>query len=107
IGGYLLFLAVTAQNSYASRVVEIQEGQRLIDTGLYGIVRHPMYLAAAIMYLATPIALGSLIALVPMLSFPFLLGYRIVNEEKLLVAGLPGYEDYRKRVRYRLIPFIW
>jgi protein-S-isoprenylcysteine O-methyltransferase Ste14 len=107
IGGYIMFIAVMLQNRYASRVIEIQEEQKLIDTGLYTVVRHPMYLAATILYLSSSIVLGSYYSLIPMAFIPFLLGYRIINEEKVLKAGLPGYSDYMKKVRYRMIPFIW
>jgi protein-S-isoprenylcysteine O-methyltransferase Ste14 len=105
--GYILFVFVMKQNSYASRVIEIQDKQKLIDTGLYSIVRHPMYMSASIIYIASPIVLGSYYGLIPILFLPVLLGYRIKNEEKVLMAGLEGYEEYTKHVKYRLIPFIW
>jgi protein-S-isoprenylcysteine O-methyltransferase Ste14 len=95
------------QNTYASRVVEIQENQKLIDTGLYAIVRHPMYLAAIILYAFSPLVLGSYIALIPMLLIPVLIIIRIKNEEKVLSKGLEGYNEYMKKVKYRVIPFIW
>lgn len=107
ICGYLMFIAVMLQNRYASRVIEIQNEQKLIDTGLYSLVRHPMYLAATILYTASALVLGSYYALIPMLILPFLLAFRIINEEKVLIDGLPGYTEYMTRVRYRLIPFIW
>jgi protein-S-isoprenylcysteine O-methyltransferase Ste14 len=107
IGGYLLFIIVMAQNTFASRVIEIQQNQRLIDTGLYSVVRHPMYMAAIIMYAATPLVLGSYYALIPTIFLPALLVYRIRNEEEVLCAGLEGYTGYVERVRYRLIPFVW
>lgn len=107
LSGYALFVAVMIQNSYASRVVEVQAGQKIIDTGVYKLVRHPMYLAATILFLASPIVLGSYFALIPMLIYPVMLTVRINNEEKVLIAGLPGYKDYMKKVKYRLIPFIW
>jgi protein-S-isoprenylcysteine O-methyltransferase Ste14 len=106
-GSYFAFVMVMKQNSYASRVIEIQEGQRLIDTGLYAIVRHPMYLAATVMYGAIPLVLGSWYALIPIVFLPFLLAMRILNEEKVLRKSLPGYEEYIKKVKYRLIPFVW
>jgi protein-S-isoprenylcysteine O-methyltransferase Ste14 len=105
--GYTMFVAVMRQNSYASRVIEIQEGQKLIDSGMYSVVRHPLYLAATLLYAASPLILGSWFALIPMAALPVLLGYRIVNEEKVLRAGLAGYEEYMERVRYRLVPFLW
>jgi len=105
--GYVMFIFVMLQNRYASRVVEIQNEQKLIDNGLYSIVRHPMYLSATILYIPSSIVLGSYFALIPMLLLPFLLAFRIKNEEKVLLSGLSGYEEYMKKVRYRLIPFIW
>jgi protein-S-isoprenylcysteine O-methyltransferase Ste14 len=107
LAGYGMFIGVILQNRYASRVIEIQKEQKLIDNGLYAIVRHPMYLAATVLYLSSPIILGSYYAVIPMLSLPFLLAYRILNEEKVLMAGLPGYREYTERVKFRLIPFIW
>ncbi len=107
IAGYAGFIVVMLQNRYASRVVEIQENQKVIDTGLYSIVRHPMYLSATILYLASALVLGSFYALIPMLFFPFLLAFRILNEEELLKNELPGYKEYMLKVKFRLIPFIW
>jgi protein-S-isoprenylcysteine O-methyltransferase Ste14 len=107
IAGYVMFIVVMFQNRYASRVIEIQNEQKLIDTGLYSVVRHPMYLAATILYLASSLVLGSYYALIPMSLLPFLLAFRIINEEKVLLAGLPGYEEYTRKVKYRLIPYIW
>jgi len=107
IFGYVMFIIVMLQNRYASRVIEIQDKQKLIDTGLYRVVRHPMYLAAIILYMASTIVLGSYYTLIPMMLLPFLLRYRIKNEEKVLMEGLPGYNEYMKKVKYRLIPFIW
>lgn len=94
-------------NHYASRVVEIQEGQRLADTGVYGVVRHPMYLGAMLIYLGSPLVLGSLAGLPFALAFPFLLAMRIRNEEAMLCRDLEGYAGYRERVRWKLVPFIW
>lgn len=105
--GYGLFVAVLVQNSYASRVVEIQEEQKLIDTGLYSVVRHPMYLASTILFLATPLVLGSYYSLIPMLFYPVMLAFRIKNEERVLKTGLKGYEEYARKVRYRMIPYVW
>lgn len=107
LGGYLMFIVVMNQNRYASRVVELQEGQKLVDTGLYAVVRHPMYLAMIVLYLSASLVLGSYWALLPMAVFLSTLVIRIRNEEKVLLSGLPGYADYVKRVRYRLIPFVW
>ena len=105
--GYALYAEVLRENVYLSRVVEVQEGQRVIDTGLYGIVRHPMYFAVTLLYLAIPLVLGSWYALLVMSPCIFLLAARIKNEEKVLHQGLAGYTDYTKRVRYRMIPWIW
>ena len=105
--GYILFVIVMIQNSYASRIVEVQENQKIIDTGLYSIVRHPMYLAASMVFVSSPVVLGSYISLIPMILFPIMLGLRIINEEKVLKEGLKGYEEYRKRVKYKMVPFVW
>ncbi len=107
LAGYIMFIVVMLQNRYASRIIEIQNEQKLIDTGLYSVVRHPMYLAATILYMASSLVLGSYYALIPMSVLPFLLAFRIINEEKILLTGLPGYEEYTRRVKYRMIPFIW
>lgn len=105
--GYILFIVVMRQNSYASRVIEIQHGQRLIDTGLYSMVRHPMYMAATILFGFVPLVLGSFFGLIPMVFLPLLLIIRIRNEEKVLREGLPGYKEYMQKVRFRMIPHIW
>ncbi len=105
--GYILFFIVMSQNSYASRVVEIQEKQKVIDTGLYGIVRHPMYSAAILMFMFMPLVLGSFYALIPLLIFPFQMSTRMKNEEEILEKGLEGYIEYKKKVRYKIIPFLW
>lgn len=105
--GYILFYMVMRQNSYASRVVEIQEKQKVIDTGLYGIVRHPMYFAAILMFMFMPLVLGSFYALIPLLIFPFQMSTRMKNEEEILEKGLEGYIRYKEKVRYKIIPFVW
>ena len=105
--GYGLYAEVLRENVYLSRVVEVQDGQRVIDTGLYGIVRHPMYFAVTLLYLAIPLVLGSWWALLVMSPCVLLLALRIKNEEKVLHQGLPGYTDYTERVRYRMIPWVW
>jgi protein-S-isoprenylcysteine O-methyltransferase Ste14 len=105
--GYIMFFAVIRQNSYASRVVEVQERQKVIDTGLYGIVRHPMYSAAILIFMFMPLLLGSFYALLPLLVFPFQMSNRIKNEEEILEKGLEGYYEYKKKVRYKIIPLIW
>jgi protein-S-isoprenylcysteine O-methyltransferase Ste14 len=105
--GYLLFTVVLRQNSYASRVIEIQENQKLIDTGLYSLVRHPLYLSSILIDISIPLILGSFYALIPMLLVCAELLVRIKNEEEVLKKGLAGYGAYIKKVKYRLIPFIW
>lgn len=105
--GYALYAEVLRENVYLSRVVEVQEGQRVIDTGLYSIVRHPMYFAVTLLYLAIPLVLGSWWALLVMSPCVLLLALRIKNEEQVLHQGLPGYTNYTKRVRYRMIPWVW
>ena len=105
--GYILFIKTMIHNEYASRVIEIQKGQRLIDTGTYAIVRHPMYAAGILMYMFIPIALGSYWAMIPQLLIPAMLIFRLLDEEKALIAGLKGYKRYMKRVKYRLLPGIW
>ena len=105
--GYALYAEVLRENVYLSRVVEVQEDQRVIDTGLYSIVRHPMYFAVALLYLAIPLVLGSWWALLVMSPCILLLAARIKNEEQVLHQGLNGYTDYTKRVRYRMIPWVW
>ena len=105
--GYALYGAVILQNAYASRVVTVESGQRVIDTGLYAIIRHPMYLACLLLFLAMPLALGSYVSAVLMLAFPVVLVRRIKNEEAVLLAELDGYAAYMKKTKYRLIPFVW
>lgn len=105
--GYLLIFFVFKQNSYASRIVEVEKDQKIITTGLYGLVRHPMYIGVIIMYVPTPIALGSYYGLIPMAAIPLAIIFRIINEEKVLCNDLPGYKDYRQKTKYRLIPYIW
>ncbi len=104
---YGLYAEVMRENAYLSRTVEVQQGQKVIDTGLYGIVRHPMYFATTALFLSMPLVLGSLAAFVVFLPFPFLLVKRIRNEEAVLEAGLPGYKAYQQKVKYRMLPFIW
>ena len=105
--GYGMFAEVMRENAYLSRTVEVQEGQVVVDTGLYGIVRHPMYTATVVMFLAMPLVLGSAVSFAVFLVYPFLLVQRIRNEEQVLEDGLVGYMEYKQKVKYRLIPFIW
>ena len=107
LGSYGLYAEVLRENAYLSRTVEVQEGQTVIDTGLYGIVRHPMYTATILMSLAIPLVLGSWISFLPMLLYPAIIIRRIRGEEAVLEAGLPGYTAYKAKVRWRLIPYIW
>ena len=104
---YALYVEVLRENAYLSRTVEIQENQKVIDTGLYGIVRHPLYSVTLLLFLSIPLVLGSLISLVVFLFYPFLIVKRIRNEEQVLEAGLEGYTEYKTRVKYRIIPFVW
>ena len=104
---YVLYAEVLRENAYLSRTIEVQEGQKVVDTGLYGIVRHPMYMTTLILFLAMPLVLGSVISFAVMLFYIPLIAKRIRNEEEVLEKGLAGYTEYRKKVRYRLIPFIW
>ena len=105
--GYAMYAEVMRENAYLSRTVEVQEGQTVIRTGLYGVVRHPMYLATLLMFLPLPLILGSFWGLIAFAAYPVILVIRIFNEERLLVAELAGYAEYRTQVRYRLIPFVW
>lgn len=105
--GYCMFAEVLRENAYLSRTIEVQENQKVIDTGLYGVVRHPMYTATVLMFLSMPVILGSGAAFVIFLVYPPLIAARIKNEESVLEAGLDGYREYKQRVKYRLIPFIW
>lgn len=104
---YLLYAEVLRENTYLSRTVEVQENQKVIDTGLYGIVRHPMYSATLLLFLSMPLVLGSVVSFVIFLAYPVIIVKRIRNEENVLEAELEGYAEYKKKVRYRLIPFIW
>ncbi len=104
---YLLYAEVLRENTYLSRTIEVQEGQKVVDTGLYGLVRHPMYSATLIMFYMVPLILGSVISFVVFLPYLFIIAKRIRNEEKVLLEGLEGYGEYMKKVKYRLIPYIW
>ena len=104
---YVLYAEVLRENTYLSRTIRVEEGQQVIDTGLYGIVRHPMYSATLLLFLSIPLVLGSLYALPVFLAYPFIIAARIKSEETLLEKELAGYGDYMKKVKYRLIPLIW
>lgn len=105
--GYLIFIWVMNVNSYLSRIVEVDAGQKVVSTGPYGIVRHPMYFGISLLYIASPLALGSYWAILPALLIIPLLAARIRNEEMVLLRDLPGYAEYRQNVKYRLLPGIW
>ncbi len=107
LAGYGMFAEVMRENAYLSRTVEVQEGQKVVSTGLYGVVRHPMYLATLLMFLPMPLILQSLWGLIPFAIYPVIIVTRIINEEKVLTECLEGYAEYKKRVKYRLIPLIW
>ena len=104
---YILYAEVLRENTYLSRTIEVQQGQKVIDTGLYGIVRHPMYSATLLLFLSMPIVLGSLWAFLIFLAYPFIIAARLKDEEIFLEEELEGYREYKKKVKYRLIPFIW
>ena len=105
-GAFVFLSIIMKENSFATRIVEIQEEQKIIDAGTYSIVRHPMYLAFTVIFLISPLVLGSLVALIPALCFPYLIAFRIHGEEEVR-KRFRGYDDYVKKVKYRLIPFIW
>ena len=107
IASYVMYAEVLRENTYLSRTVEVQDEQKVIDTGLYGIIRHPMYTATILMFLAIPLILGSFWAFLIFLIYPLTIILRIDNEEKVLENGLSGYADYKKKVKHRLLPFIW
>ena len=104
---YVLYAEVLRENTYLSRTIEVQENQKVIDTGLYGIVRHPMYMATIVLFLSMPLVLGSLYSFIIMLAYIPIIAKRIRNEEKVLEESLPGYKEYKQKVKYKVIPFIW
>lgn len=107
LAAYGLYAEVMWENAWLSRTVEVQENQKVIDTGLYGIIRHPMYTSTVLLFLAMSLVLGSWVSFAIMLLYPVVIVFRIRNEEQVLEAGLAGYREYKQRVRYRLLPFIW
>ena len=104
---YALYAEVLRENVWLSRTVEVQENQKVIDTGLYGVVRHPMYMATLLLFLAMPLVLGSPISFIITLAYIPIIARRIRNEEQVLEEGLPGYKEYKQRVRHKVIPFVW
>jgi protein-S-isoprenylcysteine O-methyltransferase Ste14 len=107
LAAYGMYAEVMRENAYLSRTVKVEEGQKVVDTGLYGIVRHPMYMATVLLFLMIPLILGSWYALIVFAFYPAIIILRLKEEEQLLSRELPGYEEYKKRVKYRLIPFVW
>lgn len=104
---YVLYAEVLRENTYLARTIKVEENQKVIDTGLYGIVRHPMYSVTLLLFLSIPLILGSLYSFIIFLAYPFIIAKRIKNEEQLLEKELNGYKEYKQKVKYRLIPFIW
>ena len=104
---YIIYAEILRENTYLSRTIEVEKDQKLIDTGLYGIIRHPMYASTIFLFLSIPLILGSILSLIIFLIYPFLIIKRIKNEEQVLEEKLIGYKEYQKRVKYRLIPYIW
>lgn len=107
IAGYILYGIVISQNEYLSRTIEVSDSQKVIDTGIYSVVRHPMYLATILMFMSMPLILGSVMGFLVFLAYPFIIAYRIKKEEEFLSENLSGYSDYIKKVKYRMIPKIW
>lgn len=104
---YVLYAEVMRENAYLSRTIKVEKGQTVVDTGLYGIVRHPMYMATILLFLMIPIVLGSWYALIALAFYPVIIIVRLKDEEDLLTRELPGYAEYKKKVKYRIIPFVW
>lgn len=107
LASYLLYAEVMRENAYLSRTIEVQENQKVVDSGLYGIVRHPMYAATILMFLSIPLILGSWISFIIFWAYPILIAIRIKNEEKILTEQLTGYKEYKQNVKYKILPFIW
>ena len=104
---YGLYAEVMRENAYLSRTIKVEEGQTVVDTGLYGIVRHPMYMASILLFLMMPIVLGSWYSLIVFAAYPAIIIVRLKDEEDLLTRELPGYDAYKKKVKYRIVPFVW
>ena len=107
VAAYLIYAEVLRENAYLSRTIKVEDGQSVVSTGLYGIVRHPMYAATILLFLSSPLILGSLIAFVIFLAYPAIIAVRIKGEEALLEKELEGYAEYKQKVKYKIIPFIW
>ena len=104
---YALYAEVMRENAYLSRTIKVEEGQKVVDTGLYGVVRHPMYMATVLLFLMIPLVLGSWYALIVFAFYPAIIIVRLLDEEKLLTRVLPGYAEYKQKVKFRIIPYIW
>lgn len=104
---YALYAEVMRENAYLSRTIKVEEGQKVVDTGMYGIVRHPMYMATILLFLMIPLILGSWYALIAFAFYPVIIIVRLKDEENLLTRELPGYAEYKQKVKYRILPFIW
>ena len=107
LAAYALYAEVMRENAYLSRTIRVEEGQKVVDTGLYALVRHPMYMVTILLFMMMPLVLGSWYALIPFAFYPAIIIVRLKDEEKLLSKELPGYEEYKKKVKYRILPFIW
>lgn len=107
LAAYVLYAEVMRENAYLSRTIKVEEGQKVVDTGLYGIVRHPMYMATILLFLMIPVVLGSWYALIAFAFYPAIIIVRLKDEEDMLTRELPGYAEYKQKVKYRIIPFIW
>lgn len=107
LAGYALYAEVMRENAYLSRTIKVEEGQKVVDTGLYAIVRHPMYMATILLFLMIPLVLGSWYALIAFAFYPAIIIVRLTDEEELLCRELPGYTQYKQKVKYRIIPFVW
>ena len=107
LAAYALYAEVMRENAYLSRTIKVEEGQKVVDTGLYGIVRHPMYMATILLFLMIPLVLGSWYALIAFAFYPAIIIVRLKAEEELLTRDLPGYAEYKQKVKYRILPFIW
>ena len=107
LAAYVLYAEVMRENAYLSRTIKVEEGQKVVDTGLYGIVRHPMYMATLLLFIMIPIVLGSWYALIPFAFYPAIIIARLKDEEELLTKELPGYAEYKQKVKYRILPFVW
>ena len=107
LAAYLLYAEVLRENTYLSRTIEVQEGQKVIDSGLYGVVRHPMYTSTILLFLTIPLILGSIYSFIICLVYPIVLSFRIKNEEEVLEKQLNGYIQYKQKVKYKILPYIW